>query len=779
MTTKPVTTDAAAPGDSSLGPSPKTEAITSFGFPDGLPKTRPTAKGHATVRRKLLALVLLPVLLALPATLALAVYWGGKFGFDQLFIKVSTDLSVAEDVFTRAQRTELDRLARLAESFDFRTAYARSDFRALARQIAKTRTEAGFGFLHLTDRQGRILRDQDPLDSNGQGATRSIGRQSRPSPLLERALLGEPSVGIEVYSATDLAQEAPALANRVRLELLPTPRAQPSQRRIEDRAMIIRAVYPVRDDNDNVRAVLDGGLILNGNFDFVDSIRNLVYGPGSLPRGSIGTVTVFLDDVRISTNVPLAPGERALGTRVSAAVRRQVLEVGEPWIDRAFVVNDWYISAYQPIVDVAGRRVGMLYAGFLEAPFRADLNQALMTLVLSFAGIAAISALLGILGAKSIFQPLETMSAVVGATRAGRDRRVGPVKSRDEIGTLAREFDAMLDLLAERNRQVLEAADSLERTVEERTAELKNRNTELEGTIEQLRATRSALVQSEKLAALGELSAGMAHEINNPMAVILGNLDVLDAELGDAAEPVRGEIQLIIAQVYRVKDIIDSLLQYARPADYAGWSETLDVNELVQETLKLVAHLRSSAGVEIALELTASHPVRIARQDLQQVLVNLLVNAIHAQQQTGLEALPESGRPASQSLGQLTGHLTGQVDNNTTKQQSRLPRNGTIMVRTEDWEDEGVRIQVTDSGPGIAPELIDIVFTPFFSTKRAGAGTGLGLFVSHLLMRRHGGKITVRTNLGRGAEFTLWLRAEPRVGEDDRFLAEGLEKFKP
>jgi len=112
---------------------------------------------------------------------------------------------------------------------------------------------------------------------------------------------------------------------------------------------------------------------LNRNYDFVDEIRDLVYGPGSLAEGSRGTVTVFLDDVRITTNVPGSESARALGTRVSVEVRNTVLEQGTTWIDRAFVVSDWYISAYQPIVDVNGDRVGMLYAGYLEAPFRSDL----------------------------------------------------------------------------------------------------------------------------------------------------------------------------------------------------------------------------------------------------------------------------------------------------------------------------------------------------------------------------------------------------------------------
>ena len=209
----------------------------------------------------------------------------------------------------------------------------------------------------------------------------------------------------------------------------------------------------------------------NANFTFVDVIRDLVYGPGSLAAGSIGTVTVFLDDVRITTNVPIRPGERALGTRVSNEVRTNVLDQGNTWIARAFVVNDWYISSYEPIIDVDGNRVGMLYAGFLEAPYRQSLINALIVLVLLFFALMGLTALVAVKGAKSIFKPIELMSSVVHATREGEEKRIGKIVSKDEIGSLANEFDAMLDLLNERKLLIQNWANELEEKVEERNSE--------------------------------------------------------------------------------------------------------------------------------------------------------------------------------------------------------------------------------------------------------------------------------------------------------------------
>lgn len=681
-----------------------------------------------TVRYKLLALTLFPILLVMPVALLLAVYWGSSFSYQQLFMKVTTDLSVAHDVFRRIRADYLDELARIGESYAFRTALESGKIEAVRSQLRGLRESSGFAYLNLVDGNGRILDSGQP------------GREgyARYSSALVSALQGDPLVGVEVFTAQELAREFSELAGQVRLPLVETPRARPSERQMEDRGMMIRALYPVRNSRNELLGVIDGGVLLNGNFTFVDTLRDLVYGPGSLPEGSIGTVTVFLDDVRISTNVPLRPGERALGTRVSDEVRSQVLDRGETWIDRAFVVNDWYISSYEPIIDVDGSRVGMLYAGFLEAPFRHALWNALAVLVLFFVVLMALTALVSIRGAKSIFRPLEAMSSVVHAIRNGRSMRMPQIDSSDEIGELAREFDAMLALLQEQHRQISEWADKLEDKVKERTAELLEKNEELLRTISLLRETRQQLVVAEKLAALGELTAGVAHEINNPTAVMLGNLDLLMEELGEHAEPVRAEIDLVIEQIYRIKEIIDGLLQYAKPEQYAGYTDVVDVNEMVRRTLALVRHLRKRAEFEIELDLAATLTVEINGQELQQVLVNLITNAVHA--------LAEQG--------------------------------GKIQISTEDWKAQGAVIHIQDNGRGISGDQLDQLFNPFFTTKHEGEGTGLGLSVSYGLIRRYGGNITVRSEgTGRGALFSVWLLSEARYVEDEETLTEQLHSI--
>ncbi len=661
-----------------------------------------------SVRHKLLTLTLLPVALVLPVALAGLTALGASFTYDQLYVKVNTDLAVAHDLFERIQRDHLNLLARLSESYLFRQATAAGDDKTVARLAEQLKDRGGFSFLRVVPAE--VFAGED---------------------------VRQPTVGIEVLDAETLAALDPALAESVRLPLIQTRRARPTERRLEDRGMLIRARHPVVNGDGTIDLVLDGGVLLNNNFTFVDTIRDLVYGPGSLPEGSIGTVTVFLDDVRISTNVPRLAGQRALGTRVSDEVSRSVLDNGERWIDRAFVVNDWYISAYEPIIDVHGKRIGILYAGYLEAPFRAALWKTLGLVLLLLLGLLTLYAVLAIRGAKSIFRPVEKMSQVVRATRSGRTLRVGDVDSEDELAELAHEFDAMLDRLEQHADEIRQWAAQLEDKVAERTNELQHRNEELQHTIDVLRETRRKLVTAEKLAALGELTAGVAHEINNPTQVMLGNLDILIAELGPQLDPVRAEVDLIVEQIYRIQAIIEKLLKYARPGDYAGNLTEVDVNQVIHDTVALISHMQKQRAFRLELALEATRGVRISEQELQQVLVNLISNAVHA--------LPE-------------------VD-------------GEIVLATDDWEDNGIRISVSDNGLGMDEDQCNQVFDPFYTTKRDGEGTGLGLSVSYGLIRRYGGDITVSSQRGIGSRFTVWLRSEPEMVEDAGTINAQLEAY--
>jgi len=454
--------------------------------------------------------------------------------------------------------------------------------------------------------------------------------------------------------------------------------------------------------------------LLNRNLAFVDAINDLIYHGSAQPEGVQGTTTLFLGDVRISTNVRLFGDRRAIGTRVSDEVRRAVLDRGEIWLDSAFVVNDWYVSAYEPIMDSFGRRVGMLYVGFVEAPFAEAKHETWLTAAVAFMLAVLATVPLFLIWARTIFRPLERMKDTISRVEKGDlAARTGSVVNRDEIGLVAGELDSLLDGIQARDAELRLWNEQLSQRAEQRTLELHDTSARLETTTRQL-------VMSEKLAAIGEITAGVAHEINNPIAVMQGNLEIIRDMMGPDAEEAKTEFRLIDQQMHRITEIVTKLLQFAKPQEYAGFTEDYAPADVIADTLPLVQHLLKKTMITVEREDRALRLIGMPRTELQQVLVNLVVNAIHA--------MPQGGR-----LGLRT------VDSD---------RDGV----------EGVAIDVSDTGAGMPPEVMARIFDPFFTTK-SREGTGLGLSISRMLLSQQGGKIAVRSTPGEGTTFTVWLPA--------------------
>ena len=693
-------------------------------------------KINSSLRNKLLLLTLLPLILTAFGFVIMAAYWASSYTDRQLYMKVSADLAVAQGTLDIMQQEQLNALNQLAGSYEFRTNLQLGDQRSIQVQMLEIQSSRGLDFLRfLPNEQIEDIRDPS-LTS-----------------LLPRLYKGEQLKGLTVLNAHMLDQIDPNLEKKTQIPLTDTPRAIPSDRSVEDNAMVFRALLPVKDEFGELIGILDSGKILNKTTYAVDTIRDLVYGPGTLPEDGIGTVTLFLDDVRISTNVPqkqsaephkeMSLQERAIGTRVSAEVHKHVMRQGLKWIDRAFVVNDWYISAYQPLRDLNGKRIGMIYTGFTEAPFSKIYYKTLFESASLIGLIMLVSGCVILIHTRRLLNPLSRIHSVVTSVREDESiqPRIGQLDTTDELVDLARQFDSMLDLLESREQEILHGRDQLERTVEKRTRSLKNRTEALKQHIRMLKTARKKLLDNEKLAVLGELTAGIAHEINNPAAVILGNIDLLIAELGDNVEPAREEVDMMIRQVYRIQTLINNLLQYSRPDRHIDSYDNHQVNPLVEDTLFLVSHALEKQKVTIKKYLNASCPIEVNYQQLQQVLVNLIINASHA--------------------------LTGP---------------GKVQLYTEDWIEEdvtkGVIIRVKDRGKGINEENIKHIFDPFFTTKESG--TGLGLSVSYGIIRRHGGDIEVSSTPGEGSVFSVYLLRQAKTSVDNELegILEGLAAAK-
>ena len=271
----------------------------------------------------------------------------------------------------------------------------------------------------------------------------------------------------------------------------------------------------------------------------------------------------------------------------------------------------------------------MLHTGFVDSVYRDRYHRALgIALTLLVAGLL-LALVLAARGARAVFAPVGAATGVVRAIRAGRDARIGKIESGDEIAELAQQIDGTLNLLQQRNEEVSAFAANLESEIEARTRELVAKNARLEQTITLLHDTRRQLVAAEKLAALGELTAGVAHEINNPIAVIQGNLEIMQAELGGHGALVAEEMELIVEQVERVQAIVGKLLASTRRAREPA-PEEVSIAAAVEHAITLVAHEAAARDVRVSRGRVADAAVRIDAGELEQVLVNLLRNAIQA-----------------------------------------------------------------------------------------------------------------------------------------------------
>jgi signal transduction histidine kinase len=673
---------------------------------------KPNKMWHSlSVRHKLMVLSLLPLVVVLPLLVAALVIWGNS-AFDRLLItKVRSDLAVAHGYFGQVQSEVGTGTQAIAASHALMLALNSKSVQALKSQLTQAQQRLGFDFINLYNPQGQLLTASWQADGDAHAAALALPTDQTTDGA---------AAHIQRLSQIQLLALAPHLAQRLHIPIIATASAVPGNRTHEDRALIMLSTAPVRNAAGQVVAWLRAGVLLNQNLPLIDHINKIVYPEGSLPLGSVGTATLFLDDVRITTNVRLFQDKRAIGTRVSKAVHDAVLERGETWLDRAFVVNDWYVSGYEPLVDGAGQRVGMLYVGYLETPYRMTKYGILLLIVGIFGVAMVLAAWFSVHRARSIFQPVERMNRTMQRVEDGElHARVGEVVAHDELGALANHLDQLLDLIDDNTKVLQRWGDELDAIVAERTQELSLSN-------QSLQQTQAQLVKSEKLAAIGQLTASVAHEINNPIAVMQGNLDLVRELLGQDAEPVQAELRLMDQQVDRMRLIVTQLLQYARPNDYAGYVEAVDVNAALSSSLVLVEHLLARTKIRVERQLNATLQAPINRQELQQVLINLMINAIQA-----------------------------------------MPDGGTLTLRTADQTDAqgrtGVLTEICDTGAGLSEAVRERLFSPFFTTKNDG--NGLGLWISVGLVERYCGTIHAinrgDSNEGAiGAIFGVWLPSD-------------------
>jgi len=305
------------------------------------------------------------------------------------------------------------------------------------------------------------------------------------------------------------------------------------------------------------------------------------------------------------------------------------------------------------------------------------------------------------------------------------------------------------------NRAIAIRKVELEGLVAERTAEITKQKEELEKTLEELKATQGQLIQSEKMASLGELTAGIAHEIQNPLNFV-NNFSEVSSELLDEmkeelekqntgevtaiANDIKQNLEKIIHHGKRADGIVKAMLQHSRSS--SGVKEPTDINVLADEYLRLAYHgLRAkdksfNATLKTEFDETLGK-INVVPQEMGRVILNLLTNAFYA---------------VSEKKKQLERNIP--ADGSQTELESYNP---TVLISTKKLNGK-VEIKVSDNGNGIPQAAVDKIFQPFFTTKPSGKGTGLGLSMSYeIVTKAHSGELKVENNEGEGVTFTIIL----------------------
>lgn len=602
-------------------------------------------------------------------------------------LRVQTDLNAAWIAYNEEKALLQTDVSIIAQHEDIHSVLVnKQKIPGISEKLKDLRNEHQLDFLILLDKKGNPTGLEEKTSTHVDFIQQTIVNQ---------ALQGRVSSGTTLLSADELRQFGADLSEKASIPLTPTERARPTDRLLEDRGMVIGTGVPIFGPKNKIYGIVYGGILLNRRFDLVDRIRKSVFDIDYYKGKPLGTVTIFLWDTRVATNVMKSDLTRAIGTRVSDEVYRKVLERGERFGDRAFVVTDWYLSAYDPIVDPTGEIIGILYVGLLEKKYL-DYKSELTRQYLGMGLLALLlSAIFAFFFARKIREPIEHLMEATKKISSGKlSTRVSEKGGSTDIKELGNSFNLMAASLESRSKQLGKTAKELQEAYQK--ADEKNR-------------------------AYLEMLGFVTHELKSPLASIVFALSSLrDKSLGPANKAQE-----------------ELLRSSAKSADY--------LNTTIANFLNLS---RIEEGA-LKVKLEQLKPCETLCKDVTQRLSELIADNEMKVNCKIPEDLVITG----------DSDLLDSVFQNLITNAIKYGDNGsTITIDFSENPDDYI-FSIYNEGIGFSKEDVEGLFTKFsrFSSDKYNtkSGTGLGLFVTKMIIDKHGGNIRAESEEGKWARFTF------------------------
>ena len=590
--------------------------------------------------------------------------------------RVNQDL----EIVAASYRDQLARLAYALESASGRISYAPA---GLPETLAAVKRELDLTVLNLCDSDGRPIAGTHPDPA--------LRIPLERDPVLRRALEGKTAWGTVILDPERLRLEGGAALQNTAVILEKDESGEP----VERSALMWWIARPVTDENGRVTALVYGGRLLNFNNGLVDRLRDTVYSETDYKGKPRGTVTIFLGDVRVATNVLTQHSTRAIGTRVSATVRDVVLEKGMNYSGEVLVVDAWYLSAYSPLRDPSGKTIGMLYVGLLRDPYDDLQNRLIARFLVPVAAVGLVAVCAALWIVHRITRPVLALSHSAARLASGDLEHAAPIPhSYRELKRLAGAFAEMRAAIRQRDQ------------------ELRARNEELSHANRRLEQSNKNYMQT-----LGFVT----HELKAPLAAIQMLIaTMMDGYLGQVTPQISDFFTRIQRNCEELQDMVRDYLDLSRleRGELGAVKSRIDLSKTVVEmAVDQTAVFFRSRNITLSVSCPAELPVLADPGLLRIALNNFLTNAAKYGRENGQARLDVAAENAT------------------------------------------VTISVRNEGAGFPPAEAERLFDKFYRVRDADThskrGSGIGLFTVKHIAELHGGRVWAESEPGAWAAFHL------------------------